>query len=545
MVITMEKITSDFLSIKTYEDLIKIFKLNGKTLNYYISESVCNKSYTSFTIKKKNGGERIIEAPCKQLKYIQKTLATILQDIYIPKKSVHGYVKKHSIITNSEVHVNKRIVINIDIKDFFSSIHFGRVMGLFQKEPFNFSKEIAKMLARLVCYKGRLPQGAPSSPIISNFIARGLDNDLIKLTSQNKLLYTRYCDDITISSKSNKLFTNILTSEGKLGKDIEEIFKKHSFIINPDKTSVKYQKNRQMVTGLVVNQKVNILNKKYRKTRNIFYYTWLHGIEAGAIKNSFQKSDGSVDKIKFLKFLRGTVEYYKMVLGIYSSKYQLIANYYNEITTEKAFLIPETFDTMINNYVFVTELIKNQSKESSQIYQGTAFYCRGIGLVSCLHNFWDIIKPLDKKELDEDINRAKVFLPRSRTYSVKVKKVFFEQDIIILDVLYYNTQGGFELEESNTAFTSEKSFFTAVGYPEYSETSSSLSIIRNIQVEQPRNLRGQKICVIDKPLYTGASGGPVFDKNNKVVGVISRGNEYGKKEEHYNAFTPIKFLFEK
>ena len=541
MVITMEKITSDFLSIKTYEDLIKIFKLNGKTLNYYISEGVCNKSYTSFTIKKKNGGERIIEAPCKQLKYIQKTLAAILQDIYIRKKSVHGYVKKHSIITNSEIHVNKRIVINIDIKDFFYSIHFGRVMGLFQKEPFNFSKEIAKILARLVCYRGRLPQGAPSSPIISNFIARGLDNDLIKITSHNKLLYTRYCDDITISSKSNRLSTNILTPEGKLGKDIEEIFTKNNFIINLDKTTAKYQKNRQMVTGLVVNQKVNILNKKYRKTRNIFYYTWLHGIEAGAIKNSFQKSDGSVDKIKFLKFLRGTVEYYKMVLGIYSSKYQLIANYYNEITTEKAFSIPETFDTMINNYVFVTELIKNQSKESSQIYQGTAFYCRGIGLVSCLHNFWDIIKPLDKKELDEDINRAKVFLPRSRTYSVKVKKVFFEQDIIILDVLYYNTQGGFELEESNTAFTSEKSFFTAVGYPEYSETSSSLSIIRNIQVEQPRNLRGQKICVIDKPLYTGASGGPVFDKNNKVVGVISRGNEYGKKEEHYNAFTPIFF----
>ena len=151
MVIFMESITKDFLNIKTVEDLNKILNLKGKTLNYFISEGVCDKSYTPFTIKKKNGGERPIEAPCKQLKYIQKSLASILQEIYIPKKSVHGYIKKRSIISNSGVHVNKRIVINIDIKDFFSSIHFGRVMGLFQKEPFNFSKEIAKILARLLC----------------------------------------------------------------------------------------------------------------------------------------------------------------------------------------------------------------------------------------------------------------------------------------------------------------------------------------------------------------------------------------------------------
>ena len=391
-----------------------------------------------------------------------------------------------------------------------------------------------------------MPQGAPSSPIISNFIARGLDNDLIKLTSLNKLLYTRYCDDITISSKSNRLSTNILTSEGKLGKDIEEIFKKHSFVINPDKTSVKFQKNRQMVTGLVVNQKVNILNKKYRKTRNIFYFTWLHGEEAGAKRNNYKKPDGNIDSIKFLKFLRGTVEYYKMVLGIYSSKYQLIANYYNEITKDKVFLIPENFETMINNYVFVTEFTsKPKDKDDSITYQGTAFYVKELGIISCLHNFWDITAPLDNEKLNSNISHTTIFLPRHPIkYYVKVKKVFFEQDIIILEISFFNAQGGFELASKNINFTPQRSIYSAVGYPDYSEKSSNISVVNNIRITQERIIRDQNICVIDKQFYTGASGGPVFDKNNKVVGIISRGNEYGENTEYYNAFTPIKPILE-
>lgn len=531
MVITMEKISINFLSIKTCEDLNAVLKLKGKQLNYFISDGVCDKNYKSFSIKKKNGGERVIEAPCKQLKYIQKTLSEILQDIYTPKKSVHGYVKKRSIITNSDVHVNKKIIINIDIKDFFCAIHFGRVMGMFQKEPFNFSREIAKILARLVCYSGRLPQGAPSSPIISNFIARGLDNDLIKLTSHNKLLYTRYCDDITISSKSNNVPTNILTSEGKLGKDIENIFAKNSFIINPNKTSVKFQKNRQMVTGLVVNQKVNILNKKYRKTRSVFYYTLLNGIEAGAVKNNFIKSDGSADNVKFLQFLKGTTEFYKMVLGVYSSKYQLIANYYNTIVEKPVFSIPENFDTMINNYVFVIE---------SPIGQGTGFFVKNIGLVTCLHNFWKISDAIREDELKRKISQSCAFLPihERKKYSLTLLKYCFNEDLILLKIEYFNSQNGFEISSDLIMRNYKNEIFTAVGFPGYAG-SKDISIVKKIMVSQKRKWLNQELFIVDKTFYCGASGGPIFNKNKQVVGVIDRGNEYGEKEENYNAFTSI------
>ena len=235
-----------------------------------------------------------------------------------------------------------------------------------------------------------------------------------------------------------------------------------------------------------------------------------------------------------------------MVLGIYSSKYQLIANYYNEITKDKVFLIPENFETMINNYVFVTEFTsKPKDKDDSITNQGTAFYVKELGIISCLHNFWDITATLDNEKLNSNISHTTIFLPRHPIkYYVKVKKVFFEQDIIILEIPFFNAQGGFELANKNINFTPQRSIYSAVGYPDYSEKSSNISIVNNIRITQERIIRDQNICVIDKQFYAGASGGPVFDKNNKVVGIISRGNEYGKNTEHYNAFTPIKPILE-
>ena len=146
-----------FLEVKTLADLAGVLNIKIGTLTYYLNKGIDLKSYKSFPINKKDGGVRLIEAPVIQLRYIQKTLKKHLEKCYSPKISTHGYVCKRSVCTNANPHTNKKVVLNVDIKDFFPSIHFGRVLGMFQKEPFNFSKTIAIALTKLVCYNGKLP----------------------------------------------------------------------------------------------------------------------------------------------------------------------------------------------------------------------------------------------------------------------------------------------------------------------------------------------------------------------------------------------------
>src|SRR5699024_7070708 len=109
-----------------------------------------------------------------------------------------GFIPGKSIITNARIHRNKRLVVNIDLKDFFPSFHFGRVRGFFEKNKyFLLSREVSTIIAQLTCYKGSLPQGAPTSPIITNLICQILDYKLLKIAKKYKTDYSRYADDLT------------------------------------------------------------------------------------------------------------------------------------------------------------------------------------------------------------------------------------------------------------------------------------------------------------------------------------------------------------
>ncbi|HBL5957727.1 TPA: retron Ec67 family RNA-directed DNA polymerase/endonuclease, partial [Listeria monocytogenes] len=176
----------------------------------------------------------------------------------------HAFTKDKSIITNAEIHKNKRFVLNIDLEDFFKSFHFGRVQGYFEKNKnFLFPKNIATVLAQLTCYNGSLPQGAPSSPIITNLICNILDMKLLKIAKKYKLDYSRYADDLTFST-NNKNFEE---KSEEFFYQLEIIIKQSGFKINPKKTRLQYKTSRQIVTGLVVNKKVNVTREFYKNTR--------------------------------------------------------------------------------------------------------------------------------------------------------------------------------------------------------------------------------------------------------------------------------------
>lgn len=318
----IDKLVGDFLDTETIEELSKCLGVKYNILTYYLYIVKEEARYNEFEISKRSGGTRKIIAPITPVKFIQSNLNEILQKIFIPKNSVHGFTLGKSIKSNATAHLKKRIVVNIDLKDFFPTINFGRVRGLFLAYPFNFNEVVATALAQICCYKNTLPQGAPTSPIISNFICRRLDNEITKLLSQKRCTYTRYADDITISTNLKSLPTDIATivdDKLRLGESVIQIIKNNGFQINASKTRYAYKNNRQEVTGLIVNKTVNV-NRKYVRHVRAMLHSWeKYGITNAAQEhfskynvkhkkithpeNSYQNE--LVGKIGFIGFIKG------------------------------------------------------------------------------------------------------------------------------------------------------------------------------------------------------------------------------------------------
>lgn len=284
-----------FNQLQTKDEFAKLLGLkNDKYINYLLYNIQTDNLYTTFTIPKKNGGERIIHAPKKELKFLQKKLADILWECYlesleskskdknfkIPVLS-HAFEKGKSIITNSQMHRNKKYILNIDLKDFFDSFNFGRVRGFFIKDrDFAVSPEIATVIAQIACYQGKLPQGAPSSPIITNLITRILDYRIVKIAKKYRFTYSRYADDMTFST-NRELNSNKLRASKELENfltELEKVIVSSSFEINPKKTRLSNNMQRQEVTGLVVNKKINVKREYIKNTRAMAFKLYKDGV---------------------------------------------------------------------------------------------------------------------------------------------------------------------------------------------------------------------------------------------------------------------------
>ncbi len=242
-----------------------------KTVTYYANSQLsADKVYKEFTIKKKSGGERTITAPIKHLKLIQRTLNVILGAIYEPKSYVTGFVPHKSIVDNAKAHVNKNYVLNIDLENFFPSIELHRVKAVLKLEPFLLNsverEKLAFLIARLCCKDGRLPQGSPTSPVLSNIVCQQLDRRLNGLAKSANCRFTRYADDITFSANKD-VFNQ------KFKTELERIIKEQYFAINKKKTRLQGLGYRQEVTGLIVNEKVNV-TKRYMGEIRAMLYNW-------------------------------------------------------------------------------------------------------------------------------------------------------------------------------------------------------------------------------------------------------------------------------
>lgn len=238
--------------------------------------------YSTFSIPKKySNGKRQIDAPNENLKGLQEIIRRLILNQLKANKFEFGkydqaYQVGKGIFTNAQIHRNKKYLLHIDIKDFFPSIHFGRVSGYFQNKRFSLNKPMACFFADLCCYKGVLPQGAPTSPIIANLIGEKLDIRLLRISKKYRFVYSRYADDLTFSTNES---INIKTKIENFKKLIEQEIIKSGFSINQSKTHLEIPNARHTVTGLSNNKRVSSNINFYKNTRamaNSFY-----------VKNSF------------------------------------------------------------------------------------------------------------------------------------------------------------------------------------------------------------------------------------------------------------------
>ena len=269
-------------------------------------------------------------------------LNEVLKAVYTPSQYVMGFTEGRSVVTNAAMHKGANYVFNIDLKDFFPSIEQPRVWKRLQLQPFNFPVPVASAIAGLCSMKETrempdgtkkdfyvLPQGAPTSPIITNMICDKLDHRLGGLARRFGLNYTRYADDITFSSMHN-----VFQENSDFRKELVRIISDQRFVINDKKTRLQKRGSRQEVTGIIISDRLNVSQKFVRDIRNILYMWEKYGYSVAYAKffPKYKEEKGHVKKGNpdLVNVIDGKLMYLKMVKGEEDSVYKrLYAKFQN------------------------------------------------------------------------------------------------------------------------------------------------------------------------------------------------------------------------
>ena len=296
-------------------DLAQVLGISVPALRWltYHHENPERTHYVYFTIPKRSGGTRLLASPKSHLRRAQSwVLEQVLSKLEVTS-AAHGFVAGRSTLTNALPHVKKQIVVNLDLKDFFPSVTFPRVRGLFSS--LGYSPAVATLLALLctessrteVDYDGRkywvavreraLPQGACTSPILSNLVTRKLDRRLGGAARKLGFSFTRYADDLTFSSETKGSNIALLMAR------VRHIVTEEGFVINEKKSRMQRRGRRQEVTGVVVNDRPGVARDEVRKIRAILHNAKKTGLLA-------QNRDGHPH---FEAWLRGKIGYVTMI----------------------------------------------------------------------------------------------------------------------------------------------------------------------------------------------------------------------------------------
>lgn len=516
----------DFLKITTHNELASLFGISYAKLTQIIYKTDNAYKYHQFQIPKKNGGNRKIASPSRKLKRIQGELKDVFYEIYPSKPSAHGFVKNKSIVTNAERHLDKRFIFNIDLSDFFGSIHFGRIRNLFKAAPFNFNNSVATILAQICCFANSLPQGAPTSPILSNMIAWKLDSQLQNLAKITNGTYTRYADDISFSFTTTKRrlpeeLVILRDDEASPGHALIHIIEENGFHINYEKVRICSRSSRMEVTGLTVNEFPNVRRKYIRQLSSMLYAWRKHGYEPAG-KEFNEKYDtryrASGKPKSYLNVVKGKLAFLRSVRTERDPIFNKLAIQFNDLVSdEHKFKITKTSDPEKNaiSSLWVIEACYDNEEGEAVISQGSAFQLMGIGIVTCAHVVSEKGKVFEGLEAFKHDNTTV-------KYKLIVERICSHRDVAICSI---------QVEDSgeppeNCVQKSEKPVEMAqevklLGFPAYASGHSFYMVDAKVAKIYPQSAVSK--FEINTLIREGNSGGPIIDLESTVVGIALEG----------------------
>lgn len=307
-----------YLTESKYNELLSSFNLVNtsdiKKINkilYGISNNI-DLNYEEIIIKKKNKDLRYLNEPSPILKSIQKRILKNVLEEKMISKCAYAYKKGLSTVLNAKNHVGCKVILKLDIENFFDNINFYKVYNSCFNENL-YPKKLGMLLTNLCVYNGKLPQGAPTSGYISNIVLRDFDCNIDAYCKDKNINYTRYSDDMTFSGEFDIR---------KLIKYVNELLFKEGFRLNKSKIKVVLNTTRQQVTGIVVNEKLNLSKNYKRKVRQEVYYVLKYGV-----KSHIKKRNINLSCNRYLSMLLGKINY---VLTVNPNDKEFIS-YKNEI----------------------------------------------------------------------------------------------------------------------------------------------------------------------------------------------------------------------
>jgi RNA-directed DNA polymerase len=364
--------------IKSKQEFAELLGVKVAMLTYTLYKLKPANQYRNFCIPKKMGGVRKISAPLGRLKLLQSRLSVLLQDCFdeINPNTVngagssrnlsHGFIRNRSIISHALMHIHKKNVLNIDLKDFFGCFNFGRVRGFFvANRCFALDSDIATIIAQIACHENGLPQGSPCSPVITNLISHSFDINLSKMAKRYSCTYSRYADDITISTREKIFPHDIMRREGDgyiAGGKLKREIARSGFELNEIKTRIQSKDSRQDVTGLVVNKKPNVKKEYWRTVRSQCHALFATG-------EFFDGLDGEG------KVLKGNINVLEGRLNFIDQ-----LDYFNRLR-QKPPLNPEY--AIANHGVKVSKLLSGREKTFSKFLYYRLFYGNKLPTILC------------------------------------------------------------------------------------------------------------------------------------------------------------------
>jgi RNA-directed DNA polymerase len=472
--------------------------------------------YKHVNVPKRRGGNRLLMVPERRLKFLQRKTHQLLLQVYRPRAPVHGFVKQKGAITNANEHQKRPYLLNIDVRNFFGVISRRRVRGMLVS--MGLPEDTAEAICSVCVTANQLPQGAPTSPILSNLVAYRLDRDLMKFAKEYRLRYTRYADDISFSSYAPPLalFNAGLPIPGRVKPDqfsvaLSAAFSSNGFDVAADKVWFAGPKTRKEVTGLIVNEFTNVRRTFVRNLRAAIYKTEKLGLAVA--QSDYQKRYKTKSTLE--QIIRGRLEWIAQVRGRSFDPYRTLGKRFNKLFPNSPIQILPTYDEIAERAVWIVEFLV----DLKTCEQGTAFFLEGVGLVTAYH----VLKKLPsgmKADLFRPSNGGKKFKawPSSRKCP--------HRDLMILE--HDVSPSDYSSLPVVTSPERRNDQVVALGFPAYAPGEQLGKRYGQFYGNATRH--AVKMLEVSAVLSCGISGGPLINDLHQVVGIAHKGGTSEPKQ---------------